>query len=445
MAQLQDGNHDAFEEIYQRCHGYLSFVCTKFTDNKEDIEEVVQDAFHIAFKNIQQVQGQAIIPYLRKVAVHECFRKRKANSRYANYATPTGDITIDYPELDEALLPEEALQNKERQLQLLKEIDRLPKLQREMVYLYYYVDIDAKEIADLMHCTVGSVYSVLTRARKTLKQKLDDDRCRAGILVAKSLAVLPLAALFLAEETTYVAAYTPASTAIIATGAAATTTATATTTGTIISYAAACIVAIGLVTGTYLIAFQNAYFYALPPVYDTTTTTALERAPEPIAHTPYEPEAMPAPTTLPPTTPEPTTPVPTTPEPTTPEPTTPPLSMPVTTTTTPASTPPTQPPTAPAPIIPINRTADILLALSQAATPDDVAHIIATYDFAFETQIITFTDYILRFYIRNEGSGDILIGTSIHASASSWRIQYIFFDGGSVPFDGTGLYRWMRN
>ena len=428
VAQLQNGDATAFDEIYQRCCGYVSFVCTKFTDNKEDIEEVVQDTFHIAYKNIHQIQGKAIIPYMRKVAVHECFRRRKINRHYASHTTP--DATFDHPELDEALLPEDALQNKERQRQLLLEIDRLPKLQREMVYLYYYADIDAKEIADLMQCTVGSVYSVLTRARKTLRQKLDDDNRRAGRLLAKTVAVLPLAALFLAEESTYVLAFSPPVACAAAAGAVTTsaTVATTTTTGTLVGYIAACMVFVGLATGTYIIAFQSAAYDPAPVVYQPTqptptmiTTATITTTPEPTMATTT------APTTAPFTTPEPTQPPTTTPTPTEPPPITP------------------QPTIPPAPIIPIDRTADILATLSLATTAYDVAHIIATYGFVFETQATAHNDQILRFYLHNEGSGDILIGTSIQANGSGWRMQYIFFDGGDMPFDGVGLYRWMRN
>ena len=404
---------------------------------------MVQDTFHIAYKNAAQINAQTILPYLRKVAVHECFRRRKANNRYTTFVTTTDELTQDHPEINEALLPEDALHNKERQRQLLLTIDRLPKLQRDMVYLYYYVDIDAQHIANLMNCSVGSVYSVLTRARKAIRQKLEDSDNRTRVLLTKSLVLLPLAALFLAEESTYVAAFAaPTAGALGATGMAITSTSTST--GAIVGYVAACIVAVGLAAGTYMIALQPTQ--ENEPAYIAATPTPAAAAihtpstPEPVVHHPPPTEA---PTST--TSPVATVPITTAPATTAPaitEPPTPPPTMPTVITSPPAPPPTTPPPT---PAIPIDRTAHVLSALAAAQTSDDVAHIIATYDFIFETQMMSFADYVLRFYLRHDLGGTILVGTSIHADGGNYRMQYTHFEVGSIPYSGTALYRWMRN
>ena len=50
IERFKDGDQVAFDEIYKRCRGHITFVCAKFLISREDIEEVVQDTFFIAFK-----------------------------------------------------------------------------------------------------------------------------------------------------------------------------------------------------------------------------------------------------------------------------------------------------------------------------------------------------------------------------------------------------------
>ena len=50
IEKLNSGDLSAFDEIYARSCKHIAFVCSKFCDNKEDVEEVLQDTYLIAFK-----------------------------------------------------------------------------------------------------------------------------------------------------------------------------------------------------------------------------------------------------------------------------------------------------------------------------------------------------------------------------------------------------------
>jgi len=429
LARLQRNEPHAFEGLYNKCSGYVSFVCAKFCDNKEDVEEIVQDTFVIAFKKANELRSETLLSYLRKIAVHECFRRRKANSRRLILTAAADDLPYDLLELDKALLPEDALLDKERQAQVLVAISKLPKTQREVIYLYYYIDFSTKQIAELMECTPNCVCITLTRARKTLKRNLEQDRLPA--IAAKALVLLPLAALFLAEESTYLAAYQPiilACTATTATAAAATTTTTSAIAGYI---AAACAT---LILGTAV----SVYIHLQTEPETVLATPPAATTPAPTSATPPPPLLTPAPTTPPPTTPAPTTTPETTPAPTTAPP-------------TPVPTQPPPPPTSPAPPSPIedlpppDRTQNVLAALAQAHTQAQLDQILANYGFAFDTDIHTPTDVHLSFHRFNEGSGDIWVGMATSTSDNAWRMQYTFYAGEIVSKDSVDLYIWMQN
>jgi len=142
----------------------------------------------------------------------------------------------------------------------------------------------------------------------------------------------------------------------------------------------------------------------------------------------------------------PTTAFPTTAPPTT-EPLTEPITEPITTpATTPATEPPTEPPTEPAPLPPPDRTAQILLLLSTAATAYDTSHIVDYFNFMHHTTIQVSTDMQFRFYVTNEGSGDILVGIASYPDGTNHRMQYEHFTGGYMPqyfTDLANLFDWM--
>ena len=463
VERLQRNEPHAFEGLYQKCSGYVSFVCSKFCDSKEDVEEIVQDTFVILHKKVNELRGDTVLAYLHKIAVNECFRRRKANHRRATHINLTDEMPDNIHELDKSLLPEDALLNKEWQTQLLIYISQLSKNQREAVYLYYYLDFTAHQIAALMECTVDNVYLNLSRARKAIKRKLEERR--PTVVAAHAIVLLPLAALFLAEEATYVAAYVPITlgTAAIATTstAAATGTASATAaTGSIATYvAAACAT---LILGTAITLYINLQpeqeilttYDTIPVITQPTpqpTTPAqaptivdlrnyeenpneeptneefdfdepATEAPEPTTSEPIQPEQTPAPTTAP----VPTLP----PQPPTPAPTQPATEYPVS----------QQAPQD----IPLDRTQYVLAALAHAHTPAQLQQILDTFNFDTDIEITTQADIQLTFHRFNEGSGDVLVGTSVYADGTGWFMQYKFHEGGYATHDSFELFRWMR-
>ncbi|MCL2392894.1 MAG: hypothetical protein FWC66_09890, partial [Oscillospiraceae bacterium] len=93
---------------------------------------------------------------------------------------------------------------------------------------------------------------------------------------------------------------------------------------------------------------------------------------------------------------------------------------------------------------PIDRTPEILAALATARTAGDVNGIISRYGFVLDTSIRDATEKLFRFYVLNDGSGDILIGTTIHEDGTGWRMRFAHFTGGRMPTDMLDLFRFME-
>jgi len=71
--------------------------------------------------------------------------------------------------------------------------------------------------------------------------------------------------------------------------------------------------------------------------------------------------------------------------------------------------------------------------------------ILDDFGFAPARSLSTLAGEYLNFFLFNEGSGDVLVGTAVQADGSGWRMLYTFAEGGSAPTDSIDLFNWMAN
>src|SRR6201984_2977606 len=70
------GDVSAFEELVKRYDRNVFRIAQHITQNREDAEDVVQDAFLKAYSNLEQFQGQSkFYTWLVRIAVHEALTK----------------------------------------------------------------------------------------------------------------------------------------------------------------------------------------------------------------------------------------------------------------------------------------------------------------------------------------------------------------------------------
>src|ERR1700748_945444 len=70
------GDDSAFEELVRRYDRNVFRIAQHITQNREDAEDVVQDAFLKAYGNLEQFQGQSkFYTWLVRIAVNEALMK----------------------------------------------------------------------------------------------------------------------------------------------------------------------------------------------------------------------------------------------------------------------------------------------------------------------------------------------------------------------------------
>jgi len=434
VKRAKNGDKIALEEIYEKCYAFVLFVCNQYCNDEEDAEEVAQDTFLQAFRKMDQLEkGESLLPWLRKIAVHKCYRKYDSVKKHSDnivYVEDFENINSEMQELNKNFLPTDCYEDGETRQELLGVVAALPETQRKMVHLYYYIGMNTVEISRLHKCTDSYVRKTLFNARNTIKEKIHS-RDMQGAKLA------PLGALFIAEEVAFVTSYTAANAVAIST-AAATVVGTAATQAAVTAkiatagYVAACVLTTGIIaTGVYH-AVQAPNIQEFEVSYETEVAIVEPYvSQEPYYHGSYEEEVheyedeiiydlgysvqhtvQPEPELEP--EPEPVY----TPEPyeETPE-------------------------YEPEPVI--DKTLEILSALANANTNGRLTEVIRQYGFTVKFRSQSSIGEVYRFYSTNQGSGDILIG--VREYEDEWDMRFRFFDGGNINMPHPDLIIWLES
>ena len=126
-------------------------------------EEVVQDAFVEVHRRWDRIEGAAVPAYLRQTVVNRC-RSAHRHLRVVdrNRPEPPGPA----PGADEGVLADS------RRRDVLDALARLPRRQREVLALRYYLDLSEREIAQTLQISQGAVKSHASRGAAALRDSL---------------------------------------------------------------------------------------------------------------------------------------------------------------------------------------------------------------------------------------------------------------------------------
>ena len=171
------GDVGAFEQLVKRYDRNVFRIAQHITQNREDAEDVVQDAFLKAFQNLGQFQGQSkFYTWLVRIAVNEALmrlRRRKPGREVSiDEDVKTEDDSIPREIADWSPNPEQLYNQGELKEILQKTIQGLPPSFRTVFILRDVEGLSTEETADALGLSVPAVKSRLLRARLQLRERL---------------------------------------------------------------------------------------------------------------------------------------------------------------------------------------------------------------------------------------------------------------------------------
>ena len=175
------GDEAAFREFVAQYYPLAYGLACRALDDRQDAEEVVQDAFMRIHRALDEFRGDASLKtwVLRIVWRLSLNRRRdRARSAWRRLGLHRHDEDTD-PVLPApaAHTPEAQLLSAETRRQVRSLIDELSPPLREALILNSFEDLRYEEIASILDVPVGTVYSRIHAARRQLGDRLH----RAGL------------------------------------------------------------------------------------------------------------------------------------------------------------------------------------------------------------------------------------------------------------------------
>jgi RNA polymerase sigma-70 factor (ECF subfamily) len=174
IEQALNGDQLAYAKLYDLYAGGLYRLCYSLLLNREDAEDVTQEAFVYAFKNLKRYNAQkaAFKTWLYTIAV----------SRSRNVHRRKRPLMMDIVDMMRLKTPSPASEMPEAQLaqQRAKEAiaaalaDLSPRL-REAIVLRYGQGLTYREIADIMECPQKTAESRVRLAHEQLRGLMQGD------------------------------------------------------------------------------------------------------------------------------------------------------------------------------------------------------------------------------------------------------------------------------
>lgn len=167
-AQVQKGNVHIFGLLVERYEQKLLRYAKRFLFEYEDAEDIVQEVFLKAFKNIQSFDtARSFNSWIYRVAHNEFINSiKKRGSEPLSFFDP--DTLFPHP-----VAPKQAddeIKDFELKAMLDKCLNKLSVKYREVLVLYFFEDLSYEQIAEIMHIPVSTVGVRLVRGKSNLKE-----------------------------------------------------------------------------------------------------------------------------------------------------------------------------------------------------------------------------------------------------------------------------------
>jgi len=177
VAAAKAGDANGFNELVRRYERKIFRLAQNITQNREDAEDVMQEAFLKAYTHLANFQGDSrFYTWLVRIAVNEALmklRKRRGKEVSLDEPVETDDDLLPREIADWGPSPDQRYERAELNSILSEAIEKLEPDFRLVFVLRDIEELSTEETAKLLGLSVPAVKSRLLRARLRMRQKLN--------------------------------------------------------------------------------------------------------------------------------------------------------------------------------------------------------------------------------------------------------------------------------
>ena len=172
IRKTASGDHEAFEQLFLSQRSIIVCIIRRHTACPEDVEDICQK---VALRLFQKI-GTLLCPeafgaWLHTLVIRECRRHFHSMTHVTSIEEfpEYKDLLV---ETDTDYLPTEHTERIELKTGVRNLLNRMPETTKWVIIMYYEYGLRYREIASSLGTTVGTVCSIMHRARKRLRKEL---------------------------------------------------------------------------------------------------------------------------------------------------------------------------------------------------------------------------------------------------------------------------------
>lgn len=180
VEKAKQKDEKAIEELFELTSKKGYFVALKYLKNKEDAQDILQDAYVSSLTKLDQ---------LKDPSKYDKWLFQMIANKAKNYLVKNKPLLFEQLDSDDEdaiqfeetitddrieFQPKENTDYQELKIALKNLIDELPEDQRMCLLMYYFEELSISEIAESLELNNNTIKSRLNYARKRIKEKVED-------------------------------------------------------------------------------------------------------------------------------------------------------------------------------------------------------------------------------------------------------------------------------
>lgn len=166
IKKVISGNTNAFVHLVDNYKDMVYSLAYKMTKNKQEAEEISQDTFVKAYKNIRKFKGDSkFSTWLYRIAYHTSLDYLKKDENH-KHTFEINEITLNQITSVDNIL--QGLERKERAQLVDMCLFKLPEDERSLLWMFYFDEFSLNEITEITALSESNIKVKLHRARKKL-------------------------------------------------------------------------------------------------------------------------------------------------------------------------------------------------------------------------------------------------------------------------------------
>jgi len=181
VKRAKKGDRQAFEELVVRHSEKVYARAYSMMRNEDEALDLSQEAWVRGWQRLKQFQGDSsFATWITRIVINQCLDHMRKVKRHPTESIEELDEEIGGVERQMPVVtpnPTEGLERAELRAKIDEALDQLSPAHRAVLILHEFEELEYKEIAKRVGCSIGTVMSRLFYARRKL----------AGLLAGKKL------------------------------------------------------------------------------------------------------------------------------------------------------------------------------------------------------------------------------------------------------------------